>query len=365
MTDLVCQRLATAALGFLLLAATTTSADAQIRIDRDQTGRTVAIVGLPTSDGCVRGSATGRVVHRKFEKGEMRGFTFNEPPYGDGYINLPAAYEIRDRAAYARVQAALNDLLRKGARLKITSVACGAGGRMIDLASATLLDDAPVPRAAPAAAPARGPAPVPNDQPASRSAGDTGVKMEDGDDSVLRAPDGSAVASAMPPAAQPPTQPQAAPQAQAPRLPQTSRSSRWRLSQPTKGQVNLEISSNDRAFGLALDCSRRNGRLLFSNWFLPPRNWNIAKSATPLSIDGRALRWEVDGADEGLVFSDSTVDNASALSANALDQLARGERLVVSGRTSRGKPRDAVFDIAGGEGSFAAFTERCQKLPRG
>lgn len=370
MTDVACQRLAAAALGSLLLAATTTPATAQIRIDRDQTGRTVAIAGLPTSDGCVRGTATGRVVDRKFEKGEMRGFTFNEPPYGDGYINLPAAYEIRDRAAYARVQAALNDLLRKGARLKISSVACGAGGRMIDLASATLLDDPPASRAAPAAAPARGPAPVPNDQPATGSAGDTGVKMEDGDDSVLRTPDGPATASAQrpvpePPTAQAPSEPQAEPQAPALRSPQANRTSRWRLSQPTKGQVNLETSSSDRAFGLALDCTRRNGRLLFSNWFLPPRNWSIAKSATPLSIDGRALRWEVDGADEGLVFSDSTVDNTSALSANALNQLAHGERLVVSGRTNRGKPRDAVFDIAGGEGSFAAFTERCQKLPRG
>lgn len=367
MTDLACSRLSAIACGTLLLAATAMPTAAQIRIDRDQTGQTVAITGLPGSSGCVRGVSTGRVVDRVVEKGELQGFTFNEPPYDDSYINLPAAYDIKDRAAYRRLQAAFDDLFRKGARLKISSVACGAAGRIVKLVSATLLDDAPPPKAAPVAAPAPAQPAAPPAPATAIAAGDTGVKTDDGDDSVLRAPDGPAapaVASAAPAAARPDPERQVSPEAAAPRPTQPNRRSRWRLSQPSTVQVNLEIRSNDRAFGFTLDCMRTSGRIRFSNWFLPPRDWNIAKSATPISIDGRPLRWEVGGADEGMVFSDSVVDNTVALSANALSQLARGERLVVGGKTDRGRTHDAVFDIAGGEETFAAFEARCQKLPR-
>lgn len=366
MTDLACQRLAAAALGSVLLAATTTQAAAQIRIDRDQTGRTVAIVGLPGSSGCVRGTSIGRVVDRVVEKGELQGFTFNEPPYDDGYINLPAAYDIKDRAAYRRLQAAFDDLFRKGARLKITSVACGAAGRIVKLTSATLLDDTPPRRTAPAAAPA----PSPEPRSAEAAGGDGGVKSDDGDDSVLRTPDGPATASAVrpvpaPPTAQAPAALQVEPQAPAPRSPQANRTSRWRLSQTAKDQITLVIRADDAAFSLAIHCRNSGKGLSFTHWFVPPDNWPMNKSATPASIDGRPQRWDVDGAFEGVFFSDNVGGSTAGLSESSLRNIARGERFVIGGRPSRGKQRDAVFHTAGGEGIFDSFTERCHRLPHG
>jgi hypothetical protein len=72
----------------------------------------------------------------------------------------------------------------------------------------------------------------------------------------------------------------------------------------------------------------------------------------------------MDGADEGVVLSDSMQDNATALSPNALALIARGDRLVIAGSGPRNRPRDVVFDISGGEAAFASFKARCQTLPR-
>ncbi|HEV7337037.1 MAG TPA: hypothetical protein VGO06_13780 [Bosea sp. (in: a-proteobacteria)] len=336
--------------GFLLLAAAATPAFAQIRIDKDQTGRTIAIVGLPTSDGCVRQTATGHVVDRSFEKGEMRGFTFNQARYGDGYINLPAAYEIKDRAAFARVQAALDDLLRKGARLKISSVACGAGGRMIDLSSATLIDDAPARRTAPVAATTPGP-----DRLAATAPLHTRGGAED-DDSVLRSPDGPAVASAAPTPS--PSRPQVAPDMPSPQT--ASRPSRWRFSQSSPAQVHLLIRSNDGAFSFAVHCERKKDGLAFRHVFDQPRSWTMVQSATPASIDGRPQRWDVDGTFEGAFFSDNLGGSSMGLSGDSLRQIANGERFVIHGK--KGKPRDAVFNTVGGEQAFEAFEASCKRL---
>lgn len=364
--------------GVLFLTAMTAPAAAQVRIDKDQTGRVVAITGLPTSTGCVRSAGVGRVVDRVVEKGELQGFTFNEPPYDDSYINLPAAYDIRDRAAYARLQAAFSDLFRKDARLKIRSVACGAAGKIVKLVSATLIDTPPAPRAASAGpAPALAPAPAPATPAAPPPAPASAEPM----DALLRSPDSpvkpavapkvdeppAAVASQPKPAGEQPTaatsepKPAAETPAAAPRKP-----SRWRLTQPTKVQVDLEIRSEDRAFGFSLSCQKgRKGVPEISNWFLPPGNWSISNSATPASIDGRPQRWQVGGADEGLVFSDGESDGMVTLSPGARDQLARGQRFVVSGRMDRGgRPREAVFDISGGEEAFAAFDARCRAFRR-
>lgn len=373
------------ALGFatLLSAAAATSAAAQIRIDRDQTGRVVAITGLPTATGCVRGTGTGQVVDRAVEKGELQGFTFNEPPYDDSYINLPAAYDIRDRAAYARLQAAFDDLFRKGARLKIRSVACGAAGRIVKLVSATLIDAPPASRVAavpapvptpPISAPAAPAAPPAAPPPAPAAAEPM--------DALLRSPDSPAKPVIAPKVDEPPAPAatQAKPAAEPPAggaadVPKTAtaappaaprKPSRWRLTQPTKVQVDLEIQSNDRAFGFSFSCGKdARGRLAISNWFLPPRNWTISKSPTPASIDGRPQRWEIDGADEGLVFSDPAGSSSglSTLSAAARTELARGQRLVVNGRMDRGgRARDAVFDISGGDEAFASLEARCRAL---
>ncbi|MGW9328799.1 hypothetical protein [Bosea sp. NPDC055594] len=365
MTDLKGQHISTIALGFLLLASTAKTANAQIRIDKDQTGRIVAMANLSTASGCSRASGRGRVVDQHFENGQMKGVTFKDAKYGESYLNLPLLATISPASARARVAEGFATLLAKGQELKVVTLGCGAAGRIEKLASVELVG--PPVRATGAVARSgavRSPAAA-----AAAASPDTGVRSQDGDDSVLRAQDGQAIESSAPapapPGAQPHADAQTSPDLPRPQTPTPARrSSRWRFGQMIKTELHFEIDSNDSAFSFNLTCGRADNGITISHWFLPPRNWNIVKSATPVSIDGRPLRWEVDGADEGLIFSDNHGGNMSSLSAGALDQLARGERFVVHGRTSRGKPRDAIFDISGGEQAFAAFEARCKKLPR-
>lgn len=382
MTNCFGSRFAALAGAALLSAAAATPADAQVRIDRDQTGRVVAITGLPVGSGCVRGTGTGRVVDRVVERGELQGFTFNEPPYDDSYINLPAAYDIRDRAAYARLQAAFDDLFRKGVRLKVRSVACGAAGRIVKLVSATLIEAPPAPRTVSAPpAPAPTPAPVAAAPAAPPAVPPPAPAAAEPMDALLRSPDSPAKPAIAPkidepppaavsqpkPAGEQPTAAASEPKSAADAPPAAPRKpSRWRMTQPTKVQVDLEISSNDRAFSFSLSCQKgRKGGLEISNWFLPPGNWSISSSPTPASIDGRPQRWRVGGADEGLVFIDGEFDGMATLSPAARDQLARGQRLVVSGRMDRGgRPREAVFDISNSDEVFAAFDARCRAFRR-
>ncbi|MBN9467758.1 MAG: hypothetical protein J0J10_03190 [Bosea sp.] len=358
MTDLACQRLAAAALGSLLLAATTTPAAAQIRIDRDQTGRTVAIVGLPGSSGCVRGTSIGRVVDRVVEKGELQGFTFNEPPYDDGYINLPAAYDIKDRAAYRRLQAAFDDLFRKGARLKITSVACGAAGRIVKLTSATLLDDMPPRSAAPAAAPA----PSPEPRSAEAAGGDGGVKSDDGDDSVLRAPDGPRVeesASATPPRPTPqrpvPT-PQPAPQQQAQTKQAGEDEALWDFS--TYGRkAKLGIADGNHFATLMLDCVQGSGRTTVladdpqGKYRRGSRQtFRITAGEDMVAITGKAIYSEMDAA----MQIEATIELEPLR--DVLSEIARQSRFVI--RTPGGSQ---PVDIRGANIAIPKFLAACSR----
>lgn len=363
MTNCFSSRFAALACVALLSAAAATPAEAQVRIDRDQTGRVVAITGLPASSGCVRGTGTGRVVDRVVEKGELQGFTFNEPPYDDSYINLPAAYDIRDRAAYARLQAAFDDLFRKGARLKVRSVACGAAGRIVKLVSATLIDAPPAPRVAAVPAPAPTPPTSAPAAPAAPSAAPPPAPAAaEPMDALLRSPDSPAKPAVVPKAEEPPAsvasqpQPAAAPPA-APRKP-----SRWRLYLSSKTEIQLAIRSNEGAFGFAIHCKRSGSGISFSHWFVSPDRWPMGQSATPASIDGRLQRWDLDGAFEGVFFSDNLNGSSAGLAESSLAEIARGERFVVFGATSRAKPRHAVFHTAGGEEAFADFAARCRAL---
>ena len=85
MTDLKGQHISAIALGFLLLASTAKSANAQIRIDKDQTGRIVAMANLSTASGCSRASGRGRVIDHHFENGQMKGVTFKDAKHGESY----------------------------------------------------------------------------------------------------------------------------------------------------------------------------------------------------------------------------------------------------------------------------------------
>ena len=192
MTDLKGQHISTIALGFLLLASTAKTANAQIRIDKDQTGRIVAMANLSTASGCSRASGRGRVVDHHFENGQMKGVTFKDAKYGESYLNLPLLAMISPASARARVAEGFATLLVKGQDLKVVTLGCGAAGRIEKLASVELVG----PPARAAGAVARSGAVHSPVTAAAAASPDTGVRSQDGDDSVLLAQDGQAVAAA-------------------------------------------------------------------------------------------------------------------------------------------------------------------------
>ncbi|MBN9469990.1 MAG: hypothetical protein J0J10_14585, partial [Bosea sp.] len=255
MTELKGQHLSTIALGFLLLASTANSANAQIRIDKDQTGRIVAMANLSTASGCSKASGVGRVVDQHFEFGQMKGVTFKDSKYGESYLNLPLLATISPASARARVAEGFATLLVKGQDLKVVTLGCGAAGRIEKLASVELVG----PPARAARAGAGSGAVRPPAAAAAAASPDTGVRTEDADDSVLRSQDRQAIESdaPAPSAAQPPADAQTSPGLPTPRArAQASRPSRWRFGQRVRTALHFEIASNDGAFSLSLTCER-------------------------------------------------------------------------------------------------------------
>ncbi|SFD62396.1 hypothetical protein SAMN05428997_13626 [Bosea sp. CRIB-10] len=339
-------------------------------------------VALPTGSGCVRGIGTGQVVDRVVEKGELQGFTFNEPPYDDSYINLPAAYDIRDRAAYARLQAAFDDLFRKGTRLKIRSVACGAAGRIVKLVSATLIGAPPAPGVA--AVPAPAPTPpisAPAAPAAPPAAPPPAPAAAEPMDALLRSPDSPAKPAIAPKVDEPPAPAatQAKPAAEPPAgaaadVPKTAtatppaaprKPSRWRLTQRRRSR---SISKSSRTIALSAflsaavrtpggawrsatgSCPRATGR--YRNRRRRPRSTgarSAGKSMAPTKVSSSVIPLEAAA--------------AFRRCQRRRTELARGQRLVVNGRMDRGgRARDAVFDISGGDEAFASLEARCRAL---
>jgi hypothetical protein len=258
-----CFRLPAVAVAASMLGsiAMTAPAQAQIRIDKERGGRIVAIAGLPASAGCLRSTSTGRVVDRSFERGEPSGFTFNESAHGDSYINLPASYDIKDRAAYARVRAAFDDLLRPGTRLRVGSVACGAAGRIVKLVSATLLDEPPAATAPTAPAPAA-PAALPPPAAAQAPASAADPAGSGPSDALLRAPPGSESPAAAMRADQPPPPPASPPAAARPAPPAAANADgrSWIFSGGGR-TVRAGVVDGSHFSTLFLDCRRGSGRV--------------------------------------------------------------------------------------------------------
>lgn len=268
----------------------------------DASGRVIELSNLPATTGCLPAVSHGRVTGRHFEKGVVRGIAFIEPGFGEVQINLPEAYQFKDAATWARVADAMNSLLAEGIDLRIGTVACGAAGRIVKLTAVTLLSEAPN-----AAAPGKAQA---------------GVASEPPTPVALTAPG-------------------------------------WRIEQPAPAVILAGIASIDRAFNFTIRCSIDGpGLVSFTSFFQGPKNWRIANAAA-VAIDGRPLTWEIDGADDGLAFSDSTSANATSLSAAARSALRDGRLFEVKGSTSSARILVASFDIAGGGPALAAFEERC------
>jgi len=271
-------------------------------------GQVVAVGRLATTTGCASASGTGRVVKRHVERGVLRGITFKDDKYGEGFVNVEDTRRIRDPALRQQVEDGLTRLLAVGTEVAVDTLGCGAAGRVEELVSVKLRGSA-----APVAA-----TPPP---PGSLTLTRVGER----------------------PAAGP---------------------TKWRLTNPTRVQSSLAIASADRKFSFSLSCmNTRSGGLHFSSYFEGPRNWSAQTSGPAVTIDGAKLTWELDGADEGYSVSDSIVNNMTTLSAGARTALAKGQRLVIDGKMDRGGARGATFDISGGEAIFARFEEKCRALP--
>ena len=272
-------------------------------------GQIVGVGRLSSTPGCASASGTGRVVKRHVERGALRGITFKDDKYGEGFVNVEDTRQIRDPALRRQVEDGLTRLLAVGSEVAVDTLGCGAAGRVEELVSVKLK---------------RGAAPVAAATPPS-SGSLTLTKVGE------------------PPAAVP---------------------TKWLLTNPTKVQSSLAIASADRKFGFSLSCmNTRSGGLHFSSYFEGPRNWSAQTSGPAVTIDGAKLTWELDGADEGYSVSDSLVNNMTTLSAGARIALAKGQRLVIDGKMDRGGARGATFDISGGEAIFARFEEKCRALP--
>ncbi|AMJ59113.1 hypothetical protein [Bosea sp. PAMC 26642] len=342
----------------LLICAMTAAASASAQSAReprfkfDGSGtRLIEVSNLPGTEGCAPATSTGRITKRHMENGKFTGVTFKDARYED-HINLPDASEFRSRATGERVREALDGLLVPGAQLRIRSAACGAAGRIVVLSSVTLVG-----------AQAEQPKPAASAERAQATLGTEAAKPAERDDAdrvLLQVPGGSRepLAAAQAERSDAGVRAEASP----PSLPKRTA---WRASAPTKVQFDMAIASTDRAAGWSISCMRNvKGQVHFSNWLVGSRSWRPNAQTPRIAIDGVVVKWEIDGADEGVVLSDSMQDNATALSPNALMQIARGERLVIAGFGPRDRPRDIVFDISGGEAAFASFQARCQTLPR-
>lgn len=355
MTDLASPRFAALICGTLLLAAIAMPASAQIRIDSDETGQIVAMSNLSTARGCAKASGRGRVVKRHYENGQIKGVTFKDTRYGESYLNLPDLGTVTPASARARVAQGFATLLVEGQELKVETLGCGAGGRIEKLATMALIDRPPPRRAAPAAALAPGPAPVPNDRVAATSSG-TGIRAEDGDDSVLRAPDGPATASAGSPRVTPAPAPQAPPPRQAQPRPAEDEEAAWDFSTYAR-KAKLGIADGNHFTTLMFDCVRGSGRttVLADD----PRGkyrrgsrqtFSLTAGGAEVAITGKATYDEMNSAMQ--------IEATIALEPlrDVLSEIARQSRFVIgiSGRTQ-------TVDVRGAGVAIPKFLAACAR----
>jgi len=299
----------------LLLMPSATQAQTSLRptVTLDPaSGQVVGVGRLSTTPGCASASGTGRVVKRHVERGALRGITFKDDKYGEGFVNVEDTRQIRDPALRRQVEDGLARLLAVGSEVAVDTLGCGAAGRVEELASVKFKSGTAPAAAAAATAP----------------------------------PSGSLTLTAV---GQPPA----------------SGPTKWRLTNPSKVQIMLAVTSADRKFVFSLSCmNTRPAGLHFSSYFMGPRNWSAQMEGAAISIDGARFSWEIGGADDGYSISDSMMNNMMALSPGARTALAKGQRLVIDGKMDRGgAARGATFDISGGEAIFARFEEKCRALP--
>jgi len=272
-------------------------------------GQVVGVGRLSTTPGCASASGTGRVVKRHVERGALRGITFKDDKYGEGFVNVEDTRQIRDPALRRQVEDGLARLLAVGSEVAVHTLGCGAAGRVEELVSVKLKGGA---------------APAAGVTPSSGSLTLTAVGQS--------------------PAAGP---------------------TKWRLTNPSKVQIMLAVTSTDRKFVFSLSCMNTGpAGLHFSSYFMGPRNWSAQMEGAAISIDGARFSWEIGGADDGYSISDSMMNNMMVLSPSARTALAKGQRLIIDGKMDRGgAARGATFDISGGEAIFARFEEKCRALP--
>jgi hypothetical protein len=137
--------------------------------------------------------------------------------------------------------------------------------------------------------------------------------------------------------------------------------SRWVVKKLSPQQVALTIRANDGRFAVAVGCMRQDGALAYSVDLYPLAKWRPDVTTTILVLDGKRMRWELIGSEDGYPISDGVVANRHAFSKAGRKALSEAERLVVRGR-SQGRNDEAVFELSGGASRFAAFEIQCASL---
>jgi hypothetical protein len=111
---------------------------AQAKVERDVTGRIIALSNLSPSPDCQSMRGSGRITERHLEDGVVRGIDFEDKKDGRLFINAPALYNFKPPSARAAVIEGYEALLQKDQDLTIGFKVCGASGRVAKLDSVAL-----------------------------------------------------------------------------------------------------------------------------------------------------------------------------------------------------------------------------------
>lgn len=118
-----------------LLAAATGPAEAGPKYQLDRTSsRVVALSGLSSGGMCQSFEMTGTIAGRKFDGARVVGITVRDKAGIRSYVNVdPVTLDNADMVTIGWANQGLQQLTRKGSRVRLRIDACGAAGRVMIL----------------------------------------------------------------------------------------------------------------------------------------------------------------------------------------------------------------------------------------
>lgn len=127
-----------AILAFLAVASSAAVAGPKYQLDRTNS-RVVALSGLSSGGLCQSFEMTGTIAGRKFNGARVVGITVKDKAGIRSYVNIePVTLDNADMVTIGWANQGLQQLTRKGSRVRLRIDACGAAGRvmMLDAISA-------------------------------------------------------------------------------------------------------------------------------------------------------------------------------------------------------------------------------------